>query len=244
LLIKACLNGSREPGEHPSLPASAHDLAHEAQLAVAVGAGALHIHPRRADGVQSLAVQDQADAVIAIRAQCPGIPVGVSTGLWIEPDVQRRLQLVREWTVLPDFASVNFSEPGTAELCALLFERGIGVEVGIGTIEDALLLLHLNIADRCVRILIEPEEPETAAALAQVETIIQCLDEGKIRCPRLLHGQDATAWPVLEKALQLGYDTRIGLEDTLTLPGGRLAQNNAELVAFAYQRARQNGRIL
>ncbi len=38
-----------------------------------------------------------------------------------------------------------------------------------------------------------------------------------------------------------GYDTRIGLEDTLTLPGGQLAKDNAELVAHAIRKARQIG---
>ena len=38
-----------------------------------------------------------------------------------------------------------------------------------------------------------------------------------------------------------GYDTRIGLEDTLTLPGGQLAKDNAELVVHAVRKARQIG---
>jgi len=38
-----------------------------------------------------------------------------------------------------------------------------------------------------------------------------------------------------------GYDTRIGLEDTLTLPDGQLAKDNAELVACAVRKARQIG---
>ena len=38
-----------------------------------------------------------------------------------------------------------------------------------------------------------------------------------------------------------GYDTRIGLEDTLTLPGGQLAKDNAELVAHAVRKAQQIG---
>lgn len=44
-----------------------------------------------------------------------------------------------------------------------------------------------------------------------------------------------TAWPLLNVALQRGYDTRIGLEDTLYLPDGGMARDNAELVAFARQ---------
>lgn len=232
MLIKACLNGSRRPGEHPALPVTPTELAREAQLAVAAGAQALHIHPRRADGVQSLLAQDQAAAIAAIRAGCPDVPVGVSTADWIEPNVQQRLRAVEQWTLLPDFASVNFSEPGTVDLCMLLFSRGIGVEAGIADVADACLLRDTGLAQRCLRVLIEPMEQEIAQALATVEAIIHCLDEGGILLPRLLHGYDATTWPVLNVALQLGYATRIGLEDTLTLPDGTGARDNAEMVAL------------
>jgi uncharacterized protein (DUF849 family) len=50
---------------------------------------------------------------------------------------------------------------------------------------------------------------------------------------RLLHGVDATAWPLLQEAARRGYDARIGLEDTLRLPGGELAGDNLELVRAA-----------
>ncbi|MBA2681637.1 MAG: 3-keto-5-aminohexanoate cleavage protein [Ktedonobacteraceae bacterium] len=237
MLIKACLNGAREPGEHPTLPLTAEDLTLDAALVVAAGAGALHIHPRAADGKQSLAAQDQAAAISAIRARCPGVPVGVSTAIWIEPDVALRLQYVREWTVLPDFASVNFEEPGVGELCGVLLERGIGVEAGISSIADVELLLKSGLAGRCLRILIEPVEEEIAAALAASNAVIQALDEAHIQIPRLLHGFDATVWPMLDTALHHGYDTRIGLEDTLTLPDESPASGNEELVALAVSRA-------
>jgi len=61
------------------------------------------------------------------------------------------------------------------------------------------------------------------------------LNEANVQTPRLLHGFDTTAWPLLKVALQRGYDTRIGLEDTLTLPDGRKASGNAELVMVAHE---------
>jgi len=243
LLIKACLNGSRIPGEHPKLPLTPEELARDAQLVVAADARALHIHPRRADGQQSLVAHDQAAALSAIRAKCPGIPIGVSTIFFIDSDVALRLQHVQEWTILPDFASVNFDEPGTIELCNALLARGIGVEAGLSSVEEAQLLVKSNIADHLLRVLIEPGEEEPEAALSNASAIIRCLDEGNIRLPKLLHGFGNAAWPVLEVALQHGYDTRIGLEDTLTLPDGRQATDNAELVAFAVKKAKKLGLI-
>ncbi|MBV9257493.1 MAG: 3-keto-5-aminohexanoate cleavage protein, partial [Ktedonobacteraceae bacterium] len=189
------------------------------------------------DGIETLVAQDCGAAIATIQASNPGIPIGVSTALWIEPDVQHRLTLIEAWQALPDYASVNFSEPGMIDLCNLLLTKGIGIEAGIWTIDDAWLLRKSGIADHCLRLLIEPPEKEIAAALATVEAIEHCLDEGNIKTPRLLHGQDATTWPLLELALRRGYDTRIGLEDTLMMPDGRVARDNAELVSVACKMA-------
>ncbi len=237
MLIKACLNGNREPGAHPALPVTPEELARDAEAVVAAGARALHIHPRRDDGQESLAAQDIATALTAVRARCPGIPVGVSTGIWIEPDVSRRLHRVLQWTVLPDFASVNFSEPEIDDLCAALLALQVGIEAGLSSVADVELLVQLGLANRCLRILIEPPEDEIATALANTTAIIQALDAAHVQPPRLLHGSDATTWAVLDAALSYGYDTRVGLEDTLTLPDGSQTQGNAQLVALVASKA-------
>jgi uncharacterized protein (DUF849 family) len=237
MLIKACLNGSRELGEHPALPLTPTQLADAARNAVAAGAGALHIHPRRADGSQSFEPGDVAAAVAALRAACPGMSIGSTTAAWVEPDPLRRLALVQAWTIRPDFVSVNFSEAGTEQLCAALLQASVGIEAGLSTADDARLLIETGLAGRCVRLLIEPDEPETAAALATVHAIEALLDAAGILTPRLLHGSEATAWPLLDQAVRRGYDTRIGFEDTLALPDGSPARDNAQLVAIALERA-------
>ena len=244
MLIKACLNGSRAPGEHRVLPLTPTQLADAARDAVAAGAGALHIHPRRADGSQSFEADDVAAAVAAVRAACPGVPVGGTTAAWVEPDPARRLALVRSWTTRPDFVSVNFSEEGAEQLCAALLQVGIGIEAGLASADDALLLIANGLARRCVRLLIEPDDQTTvAAALATAQAIEALLDHADIRTPRLLHGFDVSAWPLLDHALRCGYDTRIGFEDTLALPDGSPARDNAQLVATAREQAAQAGRI-
>jgi uncharacterized protein (DUF849 family) len=243
MLIKACLNGSRACGDHPALPLAPDELAREAHGAVEAGAGALHIHPRRADGEQSLESGDVAAAVAAVRTACPGVPVGVTTIALAEPDPARRLSLVRSWTLLPDFASVNFSEAGAADLCTALLEIGVGVEPGLSTAGDAQLLIATGIAGRCLRLLFEPEEQNLDAALATVAAIEVVLDTAGVRTPRLLHGLEGTAWSLLDIALERGYDVRVGLEDTLRLPDGRPARDNAQLVAAARSRAVRAGRL-
>lgn len=239
MLLKACLNGGRRPGAHPALPLSAADLARDGQRSVAAGAGALHVHPRGADGIETLNAGAVGAALMAVRAACPGTPVGVSTGAWIEPDIARRIALIRGWNVRPDFASVNFSEPGAVEVCAALLETGIGVEAGIWSPDDARVLIGRGLADRSRRVLIELVRERTADdALVTAQAIERVLDGANVRVPRLLHGEEATTWPMLDYALARGYDIRIGLEDTLSLPDGTRARDNAALVAVAVARER------
>ena len=241
MLMKVCLNGSRERGEHGALPVSPQELALDARRSVDAGADAIHIHPRRTDGIQTFEAQACGAAIEAVRTQCPGIPLGTTTAAWVEPDVQQRLAYIQAWHILPDFVSVNFSEPGTPELCNLLLARGIGIEAGLSSVDDVQLLLKMGIADRCVRVLIEPVEEEIGPALTTVDAIETMLNEANVQTARLLHGFDTTTWPLLKLALQRGYDTRIGLEDTLALPDGRKASGNVELVSVAHEWKRKFG---
>jgi uncharacterized protein (DUF849 family) len=232
VLIKACLNGSRRAEDHEALPLSPNALADDALECRVAGAGAIHIHPRGAGGDETLQPDACAAAIEAIRDLCPGLPVGLTTGLWIAGDSARRLRLVDRWTILPDFCSVNFSEHGTDELCALLLGKGIGVEAGLSSVADARAFVDSDFVEQCLRVLVEVEpganDPVRAAAV-----IGRVLEGSGIYLPRVQHGHDAAAWPVLEDALARGYDVRIGLEDTLLLPDGSPARGNADLVTAA-----------
>jgi uncharacterized protein (DUF849 family) len=234
MLLQAAINGSRAPAEHPALPARPDQLAAAAKACVAAGAGAIHFHVRSEDGRESLSAPDVARAVSAVRTGCRGIPIGISTGAWIEPDPDRRLAQVRRWHILPDFASVNFHEPGAVEIAEELLELGVGVETGLSDVDGAELLVRSLLEDRCLRVLLEPQEPDPAAALETVSAIERLLgDYASDGTPRLLHGVDATAWPLLREAARRGYDARIGLEDTLRLPGGEPPGDNLDLVKAA-----------
>ena len=90
--------------ENEAVPVSRADLAREADRAVRAGARAVHVHPRDPEGVETLSSAACAAAVVAIRTRCPGVPVGLTTAAWIEPDPKRRLATVEGWEVRPDFA--------------------------------------------------------------------------------------------------------------------------------------------
>jgi uncharacterized protein (DUF849 family) len=229
-LIKACLNGNRAPDAHPALPLTPEQLAADGAAAVAAGAQALHIHPRGRDGVESLGAVDE--AVRAVKAAVPGVPVGVSTGAWMEPDVEARAAAVRVWRE-PDFASVNLSEEGHVEVMAACVEAGVGIEAGLWRVEDVDALVRCGYADCLVRALVEPREPDVASALATAEAISAALDAAGISAARVQHGFGAATWEVVRRAKELGLGWRIGLEDVLELPDGTPAHSNAHLVTAA-----------
>jgi uncharacterized protein (DUF849 family) len=156
--LKGCLNGDRSVSEHPAVPVTPELLADDAAAAREAGATAVHLHPRGPDGAESLAWADIAAAVAAVRARCPGLPVGVSTREGIVPDLPARLRLLSGWAgppVGPDYASVSWHEAGATEVAELLAERGVGVEAGLFTPEAAAGFLAGDWPDRVVRVLVE-----------------------------------------------------------------------------------------
>ena len=237
ILIKACLNGDRSRSDHPAVPISPHEIAAEAAGAAKAGAGAVHVHPRRADGSETLDPQTCDAVVRAVRASCPGLPVGLTTGAWIDCGPGGRLHAIDAWSELPDFVSVNFSESGVAQLCMLLLDKGIGVEAGVQTAEDVGALASGDVARRCMRILVEAAPTEPQKALNVVALIDDALDASEVAAPRLYHGCEGATWAVLEAAMARGDSVRVGLEDVTTLPNGKPARDNADLVAAAMQMA-------
>ena len=138
------------------------------------------------------------------------------------------------WEILPDFASVNVSEEGTAVVVEALLARGIGVEAGLTDVAEARVVVELGLADRALRVLVEmDEEDDPRVAQGKAAAVDEELDAAGVTTPRLHHGSGPTTWAVIEAAAAKGHDVRVGLEDTLVLPDGRVARDNAELVAEA-----------
>jgi uncharacterized protein (DUF849 family) len=230
IYVKACINGARTPDQHPNLPITPDQLAAETLAAHQAGAKAVHLHPKTADGVDSLQPDIVDAAVTAVRHAVPGLPLGVTTGYWALPDERDRIRAVEAWTALPDFASVNWHEPGSEELARVLLSRGVGVEAGIFHAEAAAAWAGSEFAQHCMRVMVE------LAGDGDVGTADDLLDQVMAAgspAPVLLHGYDESCWPLLEHAGQRGVQARVGLEDTLRLPDGSVAAGNAELVSAA-----------
>ncbi len=84
-----------------------------------------------------------------------------------------------------------------------------------------------------MRVLVEPDDPAPEQAVRRAAAIDALVAHHAPELPRLHHGYGAATWAVLEAALAAGHDVRVGLEDTLVLPDGSPARDNADLVATA-----------
>ena len=232
-MLQACLNGWRNQSFHPWVPQSAEELARDAVLAIEAGASELHVHPRGGDGRESLDFQDVARCLLAIRASVPRTPIGISTHWGIPPGGGARQGPMHNWTVLPDYVSVNLVEEDAPAIIDLMLEKGIGIEAGLWSVADVERFLTLPAAPRCLRILIEINEQDIAEGMAVYTAMRERLARTNLALPILLHGFEATMWPLYHEAVKEGFDARIGLEDGELLPSGEVALDNAELLRAA-----------
>jgi uncharacterized protein (DUF849 family) len=241
MIVQACLNGGHPPGYHPAIPTTFQALVKDGREALRAGASELHLHVRGEGGVESLASKNVDATIKALREALPGTLLGISTGAWIEKDNDRLLAYVSRWSVPPDYASVNLSEKDAPAVIESLHRRGIGIEAGLGDRQDAERLVTLGLDRLALRILVEIGEQDIDRAHSVTDEILAVLRSAPFLRPILLHGADASAWPLLRRAVESGFSTRIGLEDVKVLPDGAVARSNAELVTAAVQIVQESG---
>ena len=232
-MLQACLNGNRTKNFNARVPCTADELARDALDVIKAGADELHLHPRDADGVETLEASHVALALAAIRQAVPAVAVGLSTHWAIPPGGVARQRKISAWTALPDYVSVNLAEDDAPQVVALALEKGIWVEAGLSSVEDARRFLALENADRCLRVLIEIGEQDEREGCNVAKAIIDVLGAASVTLPQLLHGHEKTKWPLFRYAIALGLDTRIGFEDGGLLPTGETAADNADLIKAA-----------
>ena len=239
-MLKVCLNGARSGAEHPRLPITPAQVAVSAVDAVAAGAAMVHVHPRGVDGRESFAVDDVVATCLAIRAAIPGMRVSVTTRDGVLSATDEKLRAIAQWPAPefggPDAASVNWHEHRSTEIADLLADRGIGVEAGLWTPAATATFVASGWSERediVERILIEviPGISPLSDGPQAAERIASAL--GRVRIPVLIHGEGDWTWPTLFWALESGYDSRIGFEDTLAGPDGQYVRDNAEMVRHA-----------
>ena len=229
-LLQAALNGD---SIHPAAPRTPAAIAEAARAAVDAGAQSVHVHAFDDAGRETLAGAACAKVLRAIRVCCPETPISLTTSAAIVGDPSERFRVVEAWGEMPDLVTANQGEPGIVELCELLLSRGVGIEAGLLSSEDARAFVRSGLAGRCRRVLIEPLDADTDAAVHHAAQMEEIVVSAGITLEQVHHGYGLACWAVNRRGLDRGHGIRIGLEDVTLLPDGRPARHNADLVAAA-----------
>lgn len=230
VFLQVALNGD---STHPETPRTPATIAAAARSAVALGAHSVHVHAFDTLARETLDGAHCADVLRAIRARCPGTPISLTTSAAIMRDPAARFKRVDAWSELPDLVTANQGEPEIVALCEQLLSRGVGIEAGLLTSDDARAFVRSRLADRCIRVLIEPLDADPTLAVQHAALMEEIVVSAGIALPQVHHGYGIACWAVNRRALERGHGIRTGLEDVTLLPDGRGARDNADLVAAA-----------
>lgn len=229
-MIQATLNGPYDKDRHPRLPLTVDELSSDVAECVRAGAHHFHIHLRDDTGTETLDPDVVNPATAAIRSGLE-VAIGLTTGEWIEPDVDKRVDWISRWRGV-DYATANVSEEGFERVMAALRTAGAGIDAGVFTVEDVVRLAKSGWLHQVMRVSVEPFVT-SANAREVVASIHAALDEAGSKAPRLQHGDGDATWVLVEDALKRKLDTRVGFEDSTLLPDGTTAASNAHFVSAA-----------
>jgi 3-keto-5-aminohexanoate cleavage enzyme len=248
----------------PAIPYTPAEYAAEARRIVDEGGVMIHIHARTPEGTPSYEVEDFQAITEAIRAEVgEAVIINHSTGT-IGVPVAKRIAYLR--ACRPEVAALNMGSMNYAkysrsrkdfvfkmvfanpfeeiiELLDAMNELGIKPEhecfdVGhVGSLAPLIDMgvLHPPLHVDCVMGVIGGIPPTARNLAAMVDNIPQPAHWGVI-------GISRDQWMLVSAALTLGGSIRVGLEDNLYLPDGRMARSNGELIAKARQMTEDIGR--
>ncbi len=236
-MLQVTPNGPYGKDVHPQMPVSIGELVEDLRSCFEAGARGVHLHPRDEDGNESLRPRDvnrTVSAVLRLADQCGvDVEIGLTTGAWIVPDLQSRIDMVCAWEAV-DCATVNLSEEGFGQVMGAMTSSGIGIDVGLWDLSEIERFAGSGFVQHVQRVSIEldPGEPyfPRGDPVVLARQLNEALDSIGCVAPRLTHGAGAWTWPLVADALRRGHDTRVGFEDSLVLPDGSAASSNADLV--------------
>jgi 3-keto-5-aminohexanoate cleavage enzyme len=137
-------------------------------------------------------------------------------------------------------------------LLAACKTHGIRPELGVmdlGFVANAVALRDDGLLPQRPWFLIELDSPAygsgvqvAPSTVANYDAIVTPLREHFPASRWAAHGQGVAGYAVIERALVDGAHIRVGFEDAIHLPDGRLARSNAELVSWAVVAAHEAGR--
>jgi uncharacterized protein (DUF849 family) len=254
----------------PAIPYTPEEYAAEARRIVDEGGTMIHIHARKPDGTPSYEIEDFAAITDAIRGEVGDAAIiNFSTGT-IGVPLEKRIEYLR--ACRPEVAALNMGSMNYAkysrsrrgfvfsmvfqnpfeEIVALLEamnELGIKPEhecFDVGHVGSLAPLIDMGALEQplhvdCVMGVVGGIPP-TARNLAAMVENIRADPPGAQASHWGVIGVSRDQWMLVSAALTLGGSIRVGLEDNLYLPDGRMAGSNGELIAKARQMTEDVGR--
>jgi 3-keto-5-aminohexanoate cleavage enzyme len=255
----------------PAIPYTPEEYAAESRRIVDEGGVMIHIHARKADGTPSYEVEDFAAITNAIRAEVgDDVIINFSTGT-IGVPVAKRIAYLRECrpeVAALNMGSLNyakysrsrkafvfdmvFANPFTEiiELLEAMNELGIKPEhecFDVGHVGSLAPLIDMGVLRPplhvdCVMGVVGGIPPSARNLAAMVDNIPPQDTSSGPKSHWAVIGISRDQWMLVGAALSLGGSIRVGLEDNLYLPDGRMASSNGELIAKARQMTEDVGR--
>jgi uncharacterized protein (DUF849 family) len=216
----------------PAIPYTPAEYAAEARRIVDEGGVMIHIHARTPDGIPSYEIDDFRAITEAIRAEVgDAVIVNYSTGT-IGVSVEKRVAYLRECR--PEVAALNMGSMNYAKYSRSR-KQFVFQMVFQNPFEEIIELLEaMN------ELGIKPEHE--CFDIGHVGSLAPLVDNIPAGSHWGVIGISREQWMLIAGALTLGGSIRVGLEDNLYLPDGRMARSNGELVAKARQMTEDIGR--
>jgi len=251
----------------PAIPYTPEEYAAEAKRIVDEGGAMIHIHARTREGVPSYEIEDFRAITEAIRAEVDDVIINYSTGA-IGVPIEKRIAYLRE--LRPEVAALNMSSMNYAKYSSrrkdfvfkAVFENSFDTiiafptemnELGIKAEHECFDTGHVANLDPLIDmgLLSEPLQIScvmgvtggirpSARNLAHMAEQVPGGPEGANNWGVI--GISRRQWMLVAAALTLGGNIRVGLEDNLYMPDGKMARSNGDLIAKARQMTEDVGR--
>jgi len=225
--------------DNPSLPTSPAEIAEAVGAAYDLGASVAHIHLRDEDDRPTADLAIGREAMVRIRDRCP-ILIQMSTGVGLEVPFRERARLVE---LEPEMATLNpcsmsfgsgeFRNPpaDVRRLAAEMRDRGIRPELEIydtGHLDECLRLRDEGLIEGRLQFSVVLGVRGGMAATAH--NLVSMVDRLPPDAVWQVIAIGRNNLPLTATGLALGGNARAGLEDTLYMSRGVLAESNSVLV--------------
>jgi uncharacterized protein (DUF849 family) len=262
-IITAALTGVLTTRKQsPAIPYTPVEIAEEARRSVEAGAGIVHIHARQDDGRPAYDVDTYRRIDQEVRQRCPDVIINFSTGAI---GVSREERVGHITALTPDMAALNMGSMNYA-IYSSKAKTFYHDHVFANPFEDIRFFLeamneagtrpemecfdtgHINNARPLIDlgVLRPPYQFSLIMGVlggipATTKNLVQQADALPPDSFWQVIGISRNQWPLVAAAATMGGNVRVGLEDNLYLPDGRLAQSNGDLVANGVELIRRLG---